>query len=62
MKSNDVARARLDAIISDIAQTQQALLRAGLTPVDIYDPADREAYDIICRIERRLKQQAEAAE
>jgi hypothetical protein len=48
----DRIRAQLSALIAEIEQGHRAL-----APLDVRDPGDREAYDIICRIERKLQQQ-----
>lgn len=42
-------RARISAVIEDITETQRAL------GVDVSDPGDREAHDIVARIERRVR-------
>jgi hypothetical protein len=59
MSDLDRKRAEIAAILSDIEASQAALKASG---VEFRQPEDREAYDIICRIERRLKALQRAAE
>lgn len=47
----DVRRLEISAIVNDIATITRDLRAKG---IDARDPGDREAYDIISRIERRL--------
>ena len=54
MTDIDKTRAHISAIIDEIAATQKAL------GFKTNEPSDREAYDIICRIERKLAQAKEA--
>jgi hypothetical protein len=53
---NDVRRS-ISATLDDIARTTRALRAQGIDPSD---PSDREARDIINRIERRLAAQQPA--
>lgn len=47
MSDASLARARISAIINEIAATQRAL------GIDVRETADREAFDTVSRIERR---------
>lgn len=49
MRTNDQRRAEIDAIIADIKRLQHSL------GFDARQPSDREAYDIVVRIQRRLR-------
>lgn len=49
MSNLDATRASISATVDDIAEAHRAL--GGLAT----DPADREAFDIVSRIERRLQ-------
>lgn len=55
MTENDKARARISSIVGEIEAT-----KAALGPLYVSDPSDREAWDILCRIERRMKSSAKA--
>lgn len=48
MASIDSVRRSISATLAEIQATQKGL------GIDACDPGDREAYDIVCRIERRL--------
>lgn len=48
MSANDKVRANISAIIAEIEATQRAM------GVVVHQPDDREAFDIVARIERRL--------
>jgi hypothetical protein len=46
---NETARARISVIVGELEAT-----KAALGPLYVADPSDREAYDILSRIERRI--------
>lgn len=49
MGTNDAARARISAIVSEIEAS-----KAAMGPLYVAEPSDREAWDIVSRIERKL--------
>lgn len=55
MSAADLALSRVEAIIGDIEQTMRAL------PFDARQSSDRQAFDILTRIERRLLSQPQSA-
>jgi len=50
-------RKNIDAIVADIERTRRSLLDRGMTLRDISDDGDREAREIIARLQRRLQRQ-----
>lgn len=54
MSENERTRAAISALIEDIAQIQR-----DMGAQFVRDPNDREAFDIIARIERQLRSRAE---
>lgn len=57
MTENEQRRARISALLAEIEATQKALGPA------FSQPSDREAYDTVCRIQRRVQAHlSEAAE
>ncbi len=55
MTDNDKARARISAMVADLGALKQ-----DMGPLYVSEPGDREAHDIIARIERKLKARAQA--
>lgn len=56
MSDNELARANVSAIVDEIARLQKSL------GFKIGDPADREAFDTVSRIERKALAAARPAE
>lgn len=58
MDNIETKRRSISATLADIEQNTAALAVKG---IDAREPEDREAYDIVCRIERRLLAKAKEA-
>jgi hypothetical protein len=51
MDSIEVRKREISAILGGIEDLTRGLFAMGVDP---RDPGDREAYDIVCRIERKM--------
>lgn len=55
MADLEVKKREISAIVDEILSLTRALAVKG---IDARDPSDRQAYDIVCRIERRIMAQS----
>lgn len=54
MSDLEITRRSISVTLDEIRATKPRLQALGIDPRDMHDPDDREAHDIVCRIERRL--------